>query len=84
MTEERNKLLDMPGVTIFDNVDYAMEEAEFLSQTTDKDHSIVGVPDAQGNIDQFLVMERSRAITTCAVILETFLAMDKDRTKGVH
>jgi hypothetical protein len=84
MTDERNKLLDMPGISIFDNVDYAMEEAEFLSNTTHKDHAIVGVPNQDGSIDQYVVMERSRAITTCAVILETFLAMEKQTLPGVH
>jgi hypothetical protein len=71
-------------VTIFTNVDYAIEEAEFLTEQTGRSHAIVGLPEKDGDIEQYAVMERSQAVSTHAVILETFRVMNKEPTWGIH
>ena len=85
MTDDnRNELADCPGVTIFDSLEFAMEEAEFMHKTTGTAYSIVACPTKTGEIDQYLVMEKSRALATAAFVLETFRNMDNDKALGVH
>jgi hypothetical protein len=76
--EEHN---DLP---VFDQLDFALEEAEFLFKTTGKDQSVVALPDKNGNMEHFIVMEKSRALATAAFILESFIAVDKGEALGVH
>lgn len=82
--DNRNELADYPGVTIFDSLEFAMEEAEFMHRTTGTAYSIVACPAKTGEIDQYLVMEKSRAVATAAFVLETFKAIDDGETSGVH
>ena len=84
MTDDRNKLLDLPGVTIFDDVQHALEEAEFLTNSTHKPHSVVGTATPDGQVAQYLVMERSRAMATAALVLETFRVMDEEPARGIN
>lgn len=84
MTADRIKLLELPGVTMFDEVGFALEEAEFLTKSTRVPHSVVGLPEVNGEVGQYLVMERSRAIATAALVLETFRVMDEEPSRGIN
>jgi hypothetical protein len=77
-------IIDLPNVTVFDQLDFALEEAEFMSKSTGNAYSIVAAPDVKGGVDQFLVMEKSRAVATAAFILETFTAIDAGKASEAH
>lgn len=63
----------MTGDTVFDEVGFALEEAEFLTKTTNRSHSVVLTND--GPRSQYIVMERDRAMATLgALVLETIRA----------
>lgn len=70
--------------TAFDDAQHALEEAEFLTKTTNKPHSVVGTATPDGQISQYLVMERSRAMATAALVLETFRVMEEEPARGIN
>lgn len=84
MTDDRNILIPNESFTPFDTVEFALEEAEFLTKTTNKPHSVVGTATPDGQVAQYLVMERSRAMATAALVLETFRVMDEDHARGIN
>lgn len=83
MTEERIITPATP-YTVFGDVKFALEEAEFLTKTTNVPHSVVGTATPDGQVDQYLVMERSRAMATAALVLETFRVMEQEPAKGIN
>jgi hypothetical protein len=84
MTDDRDTIITNESFTAFDEVNFALEEAEFRTKTTHKPHSVVGTATPDGNVVQYLVMEHSRAMATAALILETFRAMDKEPAWGIN
>ena len=84
MTDDRNILIPNESFTPFDTVEFALEEAEFLTKKTNRSYSVVGTATPDGVISQYLVMERSRAMATAALILETFRVMDEEPARGIN
>jgi hypothetical protein len=84
MPDDRNVLVPNETFTVFDEVGFALEEAEFLTKTTNRPHSVVGTATPDGQVAQYLVMERSRAMATAALVLETFRVMDEEPTRGIN
>ena len=77
-------IISYPGVSIATSAKQACEEAEVLSIATNKNYGVVGLGSLDGEVEQSLIMERGRALTTAAVVLETFRTMDTDFRLGVH
>lgn len=84
MTIGNDILVLNDSFTVFDDVQHALEEAEFLTNSTRKPHSVVGTATPDGQVVQYLVMERSRAMATAALVLETFRVMDEDNARGIN
>ena len=84
MSDDRNILIPNESFTPFDTVEFALEEAEFLTKTTNRPHSVVGTATPDGQVAQYLVMERSRAMATAALVLETFRVMDEEPARGIN
>lgn len=84
MTIGNDILVLNDAFTVFDDVQHALEEAEFLTNSTRKPHSVVGTATPDGQVVQYLVMERSRAMATAALVLETFRVMDEDNARGIN
>lgn len=84
MSDDRNILIPNESFTVFDEVGFALEEAEFLTNTTNRPHSVVGTATPDGQVAQYLVMERSRAMATAALVLETFRVMDEEPARGIN
>jgi hypothetical protein len=84
MTDDRNTIIENPTFTVFDEAQFALEEAEFLTKTTKRAHSVVATATPDGKVFQYLVMERSRAMATAALVLETFRAMDDEPARGIN
>ena len=84
MSDNLNILVLNDSFTVFDDVQHALEEAEFLTNSTHKPHSVVGPATPDGQVAQYLVMERSRAMATAALVLETFRVMDEEPARGIN
>jgi hypothetical protein len=78
------ELVTHPDVSVFAELEFALEEAEFMFKSTGKAHSVVALPDKKGTIEEYLVMEKSRAVATAAFILETFIAIDEGKASEAH
>jgi hypothetical protein len=84
MTDDHNTIIINESFTVFDEVEFALEEAEFLTKTTNRPHSVVGTATPDGAIAQYLVMEHSRAMATAALVFETFRVMDQEPARGIN
>lgn len=76
--------MSMEILTTFDELNHAIEEAEFLSRTTNIAYSIVAIPNQDASVAGYMVMEKSRALATASVILESFLPVDGGATVVSH
>jgi len=84
MTDDRDISFVHPTVSTFDDVQHALEEAESRTKAMHAPYCVVGTAIPDGSVVQYLVMERSRAMATAAVILETFRVMDSDPARGIN
>jgi hypothetical protein len=75
---------ELSNMTTFTELEFALEKAEFLFKSTGRAHSVVALPDKKGTIEEYLVMEKSRAVATAAFILETFIAIDEGKASEAH
>jgi hypothetical protein len=71
-------------VQIFTDVDLAFEEAEALAVVTDVKHAVIGWPDLNGEVKEYLVMEADRAVATAAAIVDSIIATVNDPKRGMH
>lgn len=70
----------LPEVLVLPNVDDAVAEAEFLTETYRRPFSIVNYGD-----DQYGVMEKTKAVTSAAVLFQTILMFEvKGDIGGCH